>query len=91
MAYDANRGVLVLYVANSNPKTWEYTGTDWVEVSGAGAPGARRGAMMAYDPTRLKIVMFGGTDINQLLVKGDTWEYDGTWQLVATPVATPIP
>ena len=47
------------------------------------APQARVDHTMAYDPTRQRIVLFGGADT--LIDRDDTWEYDGSrWYDVTT-------
>jgi len=56
--------------------TWEYNGTDWVQVQTAHAPTPRHGFGMTYDSCRQKVVLFGGGE----LLTG-TWEYNGVdWQ-----------
>jgi hypothetical protein len=57
----------------------------WVELAAGRGDGAdgRYGFGMAYDVSRARTVLFGGTDGFNVL--GDTWEWDGTvWQQVAT-------
>jgi len=79
MAYDAARGVTVLFGgtngSNSNAETWEWNGTAWTQrvVSG---PSARWGHAMAYDAARGVSVLFGGWD--GIGNSGETWEWNGT-------------
>jgi len=86
MAYDARRGVTVLFGgfdANSNDlgDTWEWDGASWRQVAFSG-PTARFGHAMAYDRVRRVTVLFGGDAEN----REDTWEFDGTgWTEVVTP------
>jgi len=84
MAYDARRGVTVLFGGNPhNPSayvgdTWEWDGSRWVQrlVSG---PSARARHAMAYDPSREVIVLFGGQETRSSGSSlDDTWEWDGT-------------
>ena len=80
MAYDDDRGVLVLYGGSGvesgyRSDTWEWDGSDWTLVA-TGGPGPRRGHVMAYSANRT--VLFGGYDGSSQ--RDDTWEWDGeTW------------
>lgn len=76
MAYDRNRGVVVLFGGNTDsagagvlcegsgsgfcPGTWEWNGTVWSKKTPATIPTARIGHAMAFDETRGVVVMFGG-------------------------------
>jgi hypothetical protein len=55
--------------------TWEWDGTDWIEIQPATRPPPRYAATMAYDSWRRRIVMHGGF---AGVTVGETWEYDGT-------------
>ena len=95
MAYDANRGVIVLFggaagfaansLSNSN-ETWEWDGTNWTKKTLALSPSARNGAAMSYDSIRGQIVLFGGNDGSY---KADNWTYDGVSWTNAMPVGSP--
>lgn len=91
MVFDSARGRMVLHGQAGNAPTfdtWEYSAGVWVQVY-AGSNGPRRsGSAMAYDPTRMRTVLFGGYDgVNS---HAETWEWDGsTWSL--RPVANPPP
>lgn len=78
MAFDASRGVTVLFggknASGVNNETWEWNGVQWTQRVVAGPPG-RSGAAMCFDSTRNVIVLFGGYTTTYL---GDTWEWDGT-------------
>jgi hypothetical protein len=80
MAFDANRGVTVLFggIRSGNQylgDTWEWDGQSWGQRAVSG-PSARTGLAMAYDSARHVVVLFGGFDgIGPL---GDTWEWDGS-------------
>jgi hypothetical protein len=89
MAYDSNRQRVVLFggydgTADKND-TWEWNGNDWTQTlndSPLHGPGARSCHAMAYDSSRLVVVLFGGSSTEYL---SDTWEYNGTgWTLVST-------
>ncbi|MBI4871485.1 MAG: hypothetical protein HY814_07955, partial [Candidatus Riflebacteria bacterium] len=49
----------------------------WVQRRPSRSPSARTGHCMAYDPSRRRILLFGGRDVRGALL-GDTWEWDGT-------------
>jgi hypothetical protein len=84
LAYDPVRHRVVLY-GGSGPvaglselfdHTWEYDGTTWSQIATAHAPPPRQGATMTFDPRLGRIVLFGGSDSNDVM--GDTWTYDGS-------------
>lgn len=60
--------------------TWTWSG-GWTQVSAAAVwPEARSGQVMALDPARQRIVMFGGAK-TETEVLDDTWEWDGAaWE-----------
>src|SRR5262249_41716876 len=69
MAYDSARGKVVLF-GGTSPQggvltplndTWEWDGTSWTQVASSG-PSPRQFHAMAYDSTRRRIVLFGGTN-----------------------------
>ena len=88
MAYDAARGVVVMYggfgsgIAGLND-TWELRGNNWIRrIPPQNPPGVYR-HNMAYDSLRERVILFGG--ISTHLDPGETWEWDGqTWKLVVT-------
>ncbi len=54
-----------------------------------GPPLGRRGAMMAYDSLRRRVVLFGGTGPGNAYMN-DTWEWDGArWTKIDTLAAPP--
>lgn len=85
MAYDARRGVVVLFGGQRQDggwraldDTWEYDGIDWRRVTTAHAPSPRM-AYLTYDRRRGVVVLFGGMtiDLGRWAPVGETWEYDG--------------
>ena len=67
--------------------TWVWTGTVWQAASGTG-PSARTVLAMAPEPTRQRVLLFGGYGAAGFM--GDTWEWDGAaWTQL--PVAGPSP
>jgi hypothetical protein len=86
MVYDTARQVTVLEggsVTDANDPqalavgTWVWDGTTWTQVADVGPP--RRGAAMANDARRERLIRFGGGYITER----DTWEWDGNaWERV---------
>lgn len=79
MAYDENRGVVVLFGGFSDNKpmddTWEWNGYTWANHCTCIHPSARYGHEMFYDATRQKVVLYGGYDGE--IEFNDAWEWDG--------------
>ena len=81
MAFDTVRGKAVLHggadatYATNYGDTWEWDGTSWAPVAGAG-PGGRHGSAMAFDARRGQTVVFGGRDAAGFF--GDTWLRNAT-------------
>jgi len=66
MAYQTHDNKLVLFGGVCNDSlisgdTWEYDGTDWKKVDGAGDPDRASAEAMTYDGARQTTIMFGGT------------------------------
>ncbi len=89
IAYDAARGRAVLFggqrptagIAEEDlADTWEWDGVNWTQLQPTDSPSARAGHAMAYDPSRKRVVLFGGFS-NTTGELNDAWEWDGvTWQ-----------
>ena len=79
MAYDENRGVVVLFggFSDSGPMddTWEWNGSTWANHCTCIHPSARFGHEMFYDPARQKVVLYGGYDEETEF--NDAWAWDG--------------
>jgi hypothetical protein len=87
MAYDAGRGVTVLFGgaigAGSDNDTWEWDGANWFERQPSTAPSPRVVSGMAYDANRSTTVLFGGsTGVRN----NETWEWIGP-----SPAISPQP
>jgi hypothetical protein len=85
-AFDAGRGVVVLFGGIADTDTWEFDGTTWQRRAIANAPEARRGHRMTYDAARHRVMLFGGERLADGAPLGDLWEFDGTagsWQRIA--------
>src|SRR3990170_4202013 len=93
MAYDAARGVIVLFGGTTGTyqgDTWEYDPAvnTWTMTSSSGPP-ARGSAAVAYDGQNDVVVLFGG--FSSTGARADTWEYDAgtdTW-VETTPIPSP--
>jgi hypothetical protein len=97
MAHDGARGRTVLFGGSRNfvsglcQDTWTWDGVAWTERTSAGTnPPARAGFGMAFDPSRGRLVLFGGCDrfdTNLLCASflDDTWEFDGDSWVEASP------
>ncbi|MEM7206124.1 MAG: kelch repeat-containing protein [Planctomycetota bacterium] len=99
MAYDTQRQTLFLFGGDGGVRgsrtqmfddLWEWDGTVWQLRSSASGPAARRATAMAYDPTRRRLVLFGGHTATSP-VTDDTWEWDGSRWLQRTPATRPPP
>ena len=94
MTYDAARERVVLVGGAGDDaadfevlqETWEWDGESWELVAEAGPEVA--GHAVAYDPTRERVVVFGGrsNDDSQLAA---TWEWDGESWADVTPALSP--
>jgi hypothetical protein len=84
MAYDAPRGMVMVYGGDADALMWGWDGTHWHEAGGAMPnPGRRKHMKLVYDAARARLLMFGGA--TRAATLGDTWEWDGhQWARVAT-------
>lgn len=79
-AFDAARRRAVLFGGFSstgglgNPGTFEFTAPTWQLRTTVG-PVQRAGAAMVYDNLRHECVLFGGRDVNNSVLYGDTFRY----------------
>ena len=89
MAYDAERGVVVLFGGTDGQEnrmndTWLWDGTAWTAASPAQSPPECNGAAMVYDPIRKVIVLSGGHRGSEVF-NTQTWEWDGSDWTDRTP------
>lgn len=99
LACDSFRNRVVLFggLAGADPsqrapsfETWEWDGTNWIDVNPAAHPDPRFFHAMAYDSKRRKVVMFGGFNFNlSPRNQEDTWVWDGTVWEKKTPAHHP--
>ena len=68
--------------------TWEWDGTSWTQHAVNGPP-ARVFASFAYDPSRKRLVLFGGTDGDTDYA--DVWTWDGATWVAVTPASGTAP
>jgi hypothetical protein len=88
VAYDSRRERVVLFGGYTDAAgerrrlgdTWEWDGRRWQQVDSTG-PSPRNGAAMAFDRSRERVVLFGGS----AGPSAETWEWDGrAWERVDT-------
>lgn len=66
--------------------TWQWNGTDWVNLQPVDAPPARGAGIAALDPSDHRVVIYGGiASINP----AGTWVWDGTDWSLASPTTEP--
>ncbi len=94
-AYDPLRQRVVVYggrvwasatTTETIGETWEWDGSVWHERTATG-PGPLEKHGLSWDPSRSRVVLFGGRSATNAAPSADVWEWDGTsWTLVpATP------
>ncbi|MBP6631690.1 MAG: hypothetical protein KA297_19795 [Kofleriaceae bacterium] len=87
MVYDLQRRQVLLVGSDATAvspgtttMTWAWDGAGWVGPTATPGPRPRAGALVVYDPARARVVMFGGSPLDdgdpELL--RDTWEWDGS-------------
>ena len=92
LVWDASRNRAILFgglqvdpssttsVAKQDVWEWDPTGSGtWTDRTALGTkPSVRYGHALAYDGSRKKVVLFGGSDINTAANKNDLWDLDPT-------------
>jgi hypothetical protein len=87
-AWDRKRGVTVLFGGSNPPfqhkgETWTWDGARWQQQEVAG-PSPRSMHALASDPSRERVVLFGGMAAGG--ARADLWEWDGAaWSEVPAP------
>lgn len=66
---------------------WRIAAGSW-DLSYPCALGTRAQAAMIYDVTKNRIVLFGGTDYDSLQ-SSETWEFNGSWKVIALEGPSP--
>ncbi len=75
-AFDATRGVMVLFGGSEDGATWEFDGSTWHSFASSPAPAPRRGHAMVWDGDRRRVVLYGGEAASDGHLLSDHWEYD---------------
>jgi hypothetical protein len=82
VAYDAARAETVIFGGDDGrvlDETWVWNGTVLVQRTPLHRPPPRAEGTLVYDSVRQRLVLFGGSTVN------DTWSWDGSdWQQIAT-------
>lgn len=97
MVFDAARGRVMLFggihVANYQgtfyDDVWEWDGSTWTARTPAVRPPARSEAALAFDPSRARVVMYGGWGGGSVGLV-DTWEWDGSTWTQRAPLTVPL-
>jgi hypothetical protein len=89
LAFDAARGVSVLFGGDYAGETWEWDGSTWTQRFSDPTPAARSQDALAYDAARGVVLLFGGVGGEQLF--GDTWTWDGSQWAQLFPASSPAP
>lgn len=96
LAYDAARQRVVLFGGVTQftlggvtlADTWELDGQGWSRRTPVTSPPARANHHLAYDSSRQRVVLVGGSSENDVLFT-DTWEWDGVNWTERLPASTP--
>jgi hypothetical protein len=94
LCFDSTRGRAVLFGGldtngNDLDDTWEWDGSSWLQTVSALNPPARSHHALAFDSTRGKTVLYGGLLGLAGAALDDTWEWDGSLWLPASPLTPP--
>jgi len=90
MAYDAKRGMIVLFGGKNYDQTalgdtWEWRAGTWTQRAIGAGPPPRRDVSMAYDENSGVCIAFGGADSTNNAL-GDTWVWNGlAWSQIEVP------
>jgi len=89
MAFDSNRGVILLYGGGTTQfgDICEYNGQQWNIRYYSPSPANRSDHAIAYDSARGVLVVFGGKTNSQF--RNDTWEWNGASWAQKTPLTVP--
>lgn len=88
LMFHEGRDRAVFYSAFS-AVTAEWDGFRWTEQALTPSPQPRLQHACVYDAARAKIVLFGGSDALTGAPLGDTWTFDGAWQLASMTGPSP--
>jgi hypothetical protein len=91
VAWDSARARLVVFGGHDGTArlgdTWEWDGTQWLNVTPAGtSPSPRNFCAMAFDLRSGRVLLFGGNDGSY---QNDTWQWDGIGWTQLNPATQP--
>ncbi|MEZ4365890.1 MAG: hypothetical protein R2939_06335 [Kofleriaceae bacterium] len=86
LAFDEDRGEVMTF---NDDETWTWSGSAWQRLAPATSPPARTRGALAYDRARGVVVLFGGVAGSLSTVLNDTWLWDGTTWIDASPATSP--
>jgi sugar lactone lactonase YvrE len=97
LAYDPATKQLLIFGGNqlvgnavlTQPNTWAWNGSNWLQLAPATAPPGRVAPAMSWDPATNQLIMFGGSANGQFL--NDTWIWNGTNWVQQAPASKPTP
>lgn len=99
MAYDSGRQRIVVFSGGGGTRlapldlsdTWEWDGTNWIEINPTNRPSSRYNHSMAYDPVRQKTVLYGGVSEDSPYSYNIpvVWEWDGANWEYKIPITKP--
>ena len=95
MVFDEAQGHIVPFEGSGAGQrvndTWEYDGSDWMEVIPTESPPSRYDHDLAYDSARNRTVLFSGgywdSGVSEWVLFEDTWEYER--KITPGPTSTP--
>ena len=87
IAYDSSRRRVVLFSTLGG--TWEWDGTNWTQALPTTTPTPRTLHAITFDSWRNRTVLFGGAINSGGALQADTWEWDGTNWVQASPSTSP--
>ncbi len=82
MVFDETSGTTLLFSgraggsSNQLTDTWEWDGTNWMQLAPATSPAGREDPAMAYDPVRGETLLFGGW-VQGSGFSAETWAFRG--------------
>jgi hypothetical protein len=93
VAYDPVSGAVVVFGGQGAfpnailGDTWTWDGSQWTQQHPAASPTPRHLALMAYDPSSKKLLLFGG--LTSAGWSTETWSWDGSTWTQLSPRASP--
>ncbi len=85
--FGGDGGVPLIGLYSTYDDLWEWDGMQWTEVTQPVRPPARSSHVLATDPVRNRVVLFGGVSFPAF--GPDTWEWDGSAWTQMAPMTSP--